>query len=568
MTTDAVRPIIPSRSATLAERWVAAFSLIWVAWVLLSPLRSDAPIITFPFDDTFYYLQIARNLAHGHGSTFNGVVTTNGYHPLWLLVLTGVSAISTRYTFILGFLIAAEVTAATAVYLLARKLFANVAGPGVAASGVALVATSLVVPMLATGMETVLAVPFALATLAYLTEIKEPIGFKQGAILGLLTSLTVLSRLDSAILFGLLALAGGLNPAFRKFVTRPGVFGALLGLAPLAFYLFLNHSLFETWLPVSGQAKQLKPFGFSFALFSQYLVKTQAATSVLPFLAVVLIPGHTRKLNPVHLTFFLAAIAFPFVHCALLACLSDWPLWEWYAYSVPIAFVGACSWAFGAKVYALATRPLLQWSLVAYGAMLCLYGRLPIYPDIGEGALKISQFAMDHPGVYAMGDRSGTVGYVLDQPLVQTEGLVMDAGFLKKIRAQRDLLQVLKGYRVRYYVSSTLKPFQSGPFKAIEPALAGPQSPKMRSTISQPPVAEFMVSGWYTRIFDLDSGPLGPPQIEAKAGLASRQKKSPYRAPLSTARHSGSLTLGFVPRPLQGQRRGPDIPPLGNRVSG
>lgn len=38
-------------------------------------------------DDSFYYFQIARNIAHGLGSTFDGVNLTNGYHPLWLLIL-------------------------------------------------------------------------------------------------------------------------------------------------------------------------------------------------------------------------------------------------------------------------------------------------------------------------------------------------------------------------------------------------------------------------------------------------------------------------------------------------
>ena len=40
-------------------------------------------------DDSFYYFQIARNLAKGKFSTFDGGITrTNGYHPLWLLLIT------------------------------------------------------------------------------------------------------------------------------------------------------------------------------------------------------------------------------------------------------------------------------------------------------------------------------------------------------------------------------------------------------------------------------------------------------------------------------------------------
>ncbi len=38
-------------------------------------------------DDAFYYFRIARNIVEGYGSTFDGVNITNGYHPLWMLVL-------------------------------------------------------------------------------------------------------------------------------------------------------------------------------------------------------------------------------------------------------------------------------------------------------------------------------------------------------------------------------------------------------------------------------------------------------------------------------------------------
>ena len=40
-------------------------------------------------DDAFYYFQVARNLAEGKFSTFDGGITqTNGYHPLWMLLIT------------------------------------------------------------------------------------------------------------------------------------------------------------------------------------------------------------------------------------------------------------------------------------------------------------------------------------------------------------------------------------------------------------------------------------------------------------------------------------------------
>lgn len=39
-------------------------------------------------DDAFYYAGIARHMAEGRFSTFDGVTRTNGYHPLWLWLIT------------------------------------------------------------------------------------------------------------------------------------------------------------------------------------------------------------------------------------------------------------------------------------------------------------------------------------------------------------------------------------------------------------------------------------------------------------------------------------------------
>ncbi len=40
------------------------------------------------FDDAYYYLGIARNIADHGSSTFLPPFSTNGYQPLWLLILS------------------------------------------------------------------------------------------------------------------------------------------------------------------------------------------------------------------------------------------------------------------------------------------------------------------------------------------------------------------------------------------------------------------------------------------------------------------------------------------------
>lgn len=39
-------------------------------------------------DDAFYYFKIAENIAAGHGISFDGFSPTNGFHPLWMAIIS------------------------------------------------------------------------------------------------------------------------------------------------------------------------------------------------------------------------------------------------------------------------------------------------------------------------------------------------------------------------------------------------------------------------------------------------------------------------------------------------
>src|SRR4030043_1500749 len=38
-------------------------------------------------DDAFFYLGISKNIASGNGATFDGSIMTNGFHPIYALLL-------------------------------------------------------------------------------------------------------------------------------------------------------------------------------------------------------------------------------------------------------------------------------------------------------------------------------------------------------------------------------------------------------------------------------------------------------------------------------------------------
>lgn len=82
---------IPPRCTTLLVLFLGGILAYGgsVAWSILS--RFDLVNLVdnqVNLDDAYYYFQIARNLAEGKISTFDGIIRTNGYHPFWMLIIT------------------------------------------------------------------------------------------------------------------------------------------------------------------------------------------------------------------------------------------------------------------------------------------------------------------------------------------------------------------------------------------------------------------------------------------------------------------------------------------------
>ncbi len=100
LTTPAWKPKIAklwSKSQT-AAKWRLSLALFVCAllayaaafaWHMLTAFDLVNLIRDANYDDSFYYFQIAYNLTQGKFSTFDGGITqTNGYHPVWMLLIT------------------------------------------------------------------------------------------------------------------------------------------------------------------------------------------------------------------------------------------------------------------------------------------------------------------------------------------------------------------------------------------------------------------------------------------------------------------------------------------------
>jgi hypothetical protein len=95
---------------------------------------SDAynlPNTWFTRDDAYYYFKVAQNITEGHGSSFDGIHPTNGYHPLWMVLCIPIFSLA-RFDLILPLrvllMVMAGFNAATAV-LIYRLVKSNLSHP-------------------------------------------------------------------------------------------------------------------------------------------------------------------------------------------------------------------------------------------------------------------------------------------------------------------------------------------------------------------------------------------------------------------------------------------------------
>ncbi|MEP7134213.1 MAG: hypothetical protein ABI904_04720 [Chloroflexota bacterium] len=201
----------------------------------------------FTRDDAYYYFKVAQNISEGHGSTFDGINPTNGYHPLWMLVCIPIFSLA-RFDLILPLRILLMVMSGLSLasgillYRLIGRLFAPPIGAVIAVYWV--FNYQITGALYQNGLETGLAALFILLLIYRLSELErswrtQDISHKQLIALGILATLTMFSRLDLIFIVTML----GLWIIFRKHLLRHFIPLDLLAVVTsvlLAFMLVLG----------------------------------------------------------------------------------------------------------------------------------------------------------------------------------------------------------------------------------------------------------------------------------------------------------------------------------------
>ena len=173
--------------------------LVIAASILLLGIPFHLRPDNFVVDDGYFYPEIARYIVHGQGSTFNGMMPTNGYHPLWMMVCVAAAYLTSASSpllqllaYIQDALILFSLAALTLIAHEARKY-------GAFLGSVSLLFFTMVLGiwrLLEANLALALQVGSLLLAIPVLPEVHRRLGKARVPVLGVLLGLTVLARLD------------------------------------------------------------------------------------------------------------------------------------------------------------------------------------------------------------------------------------------------------------------------------------------------------------------------------------------------------------------------------------
>jgi hypothetical protein len=249
------------------DRAVWAISAIALAYLLYScigfALQDDVRhLLVRVVDDASYYFTAARNLVDGRGLTFDGIHPSNGFHPLWLLMLVPLFLLHGPPETMIRFVVLLQTILLSLAYLVFWRTQSKLFSPRTAAlTGILFV--GLVCPPCINGMESALLILLITVLYGYGLHLAQTqLNWQRAALLGVILGCVLLARLD--MIFIALCLLGWFARRCLPVETRSKALASIVvcGLAAAAVvgpWLAFNYLKFGSVMPISGALKSSFP---------------------------------------------------------------------------------------------------------------------------------------------------------------------------------------------------------------------------------------------------------------------------------------------------------------------
>jgi hypothetical protein len=435
-------------------------------------LRPD----NFIVDDGYFYPQIARYIVHGQGSTFNGIMLTNGYHPLWMLVCVAAAFFTSASIPLLQLLGAIQdillVACIGGIILVARK--ANLRGGVLATMPLVFFGMTLGIwRLLETSLALALQCAVLLLVVPALSGFYSCVGRWRTSLLGVLLGLTMLARLDLLFFVFVILL-------YQLFEKRPGLsassrFGQVFAQGTIAGllvvpYLYWNWMHFHHLDTISGAIKSTFPHPQHWTIHP----------FLYPVFAAVLLNG-SLLLRPMRSNFHrLCLITAAAAALHLLYTISFGQVAPWYLTTGYLTVSLAIVWVVDLAIRKIPAAGTLEpFAIAVISCVLLSLSTLRIFSNFSYTRLRLGKVSFQ--GSYVESKRAlaaqlrqtlppGSRIFIFDAPggiafhsgmeILPVDGLVADYQYNTDV-VQQGLAGYAASQKMDYFIAPWLQPGQT-----------------------------------------------------------------------------------------------------------
>jgi hypothetical protein len=416
-------------------------------------------------DDSCYYLKIAQNIAEGKGSTFDGIHQTNGYHPLWQLILIPLFILKENPELAYRTMMILQLILLGIAIIVFNIIINKNYNDKISLLGTTLFILFVFLQAL-NGMESALLI-FLINILFYwifktnyLLKSKPKLDYTFGSLIILI----ILTRLDMIfIILGFVLYDLIFFNFVWEYIKKWIRVGSLVG-SVLLLYLILNKIYFGVSVPISGVLKSSFP-SLTIEGLKTYLSTTKYSPINILIFFIVLIGLFTIVYKKNNKYFNHSFIKSSYMILSITALIQSvcyfvfikWSLWSWYFLILNLSFVYLSIIGFVFLDQFISFKRVIRYNAIIISILIMFrINNLQDNKLLGS-AYKASIWLQNNSSestVIAMED-CGTVGFFSKRKTINLDGVVNNLDFQNVIK-QKKLKEYLMRNNVNFLINQKI----------------------------------------------------------------------------------------------------------------
>ena len=423
--------------------------LLILIWFFL-PIKY---LIHFTSDDTYFYLKTALNFSKGLGSSFDGLNSTNGYHPLWFLIVSFVFFLAYRFEQFEPETLLRIIFSLTAIINIISVFLIDKIFRQFNFTNYTLSLTVYLLMLIPFSLFYIIGIEVQLLILLYLVMLcifKCGISNKKGFIylVGILSGLLFLTRIDLGFFIALVFLFYCKD----KFYYKMFIYTFLILLFFISTYGIVNKIFFDTFSSISSYYK------FSFDVKNNLKFFPTPYSNPIDFsmLIMFLLSGIiyfiykaiNSKTYPDTIKTFELSYIVSFIYLLIHFLFNRQGVREWY-YAFPL-FI-----AFSLLIIVFDRKGLLK--VIIYPLILVFMSYFTLFrmdyynhDSAYEFSKKVKEIVNDRDIIYQI-DYSGLISFFSERKIVNGDGLINSFTYYKILK-EGSLLDYLRELNPDYFI--------------------------------------------------------------------------------------------------------------------